>query len=123
MQFGLGYSQCYGIILQASVSQNNFFGTGDSFSISGARSTYQTKRSGVNYYNPYLTDSGIGIGYSASSTRKPITATPTSPTTAPAPRAFSTYLGIPITETDSVRIGMGIGSNKVNLFPGYTPQS
>ena len=31
MQFGIGYSQYSGIILNASVSQNNLFGSGDSF--------------------------------------------------------------------------------------------
>ncbi|MGP1667486.1 MAG: outer membrane protein assembly factor BamA, partial [Rhodanobacter sp.] len=54
MQFGVGYSQYSGIILSASVSQNNLFGSGDTFSINGERSSYYT-RFGLNYYNPFLT--------------------------------------------------------------------
>jgi len=120
MQFGIGYSQYSGIILNASVSQNNLFGTGDSFSVSGERSTYYT-RLGLNYYNPYLTDSGIGIGYSASYSKTDYGNTDFA-NYATSAKSFSTYLGIPISETDGLRVGLGISSNKVNLFPGYSPQ-
>ena len=120
MQFGIGYSQYSGIILNASVSQNNLFGSGDSFSISGERSTYYT-RLGLNYYNPYLTDSGIGIGYSASYSKTDYGNTNFA-NYATSAKSFSTYLGIPISETDGLRVGLGISSNKVNLFPGYSPQ-
>jgi outer membrane protein insertion porin family len=119
MQFGVGYSQYSGIILNASVSQNNLFGSGDSFSISGERSSYYT-RLGLNYYNPYLTDSGIGIGYSASYSKTDYGNTDFA-NYATSAKSFSTYLGIPISETDGLRVGLGISSNKVNLFPGYSP--
>ncbi|CAM0998082.1 outer membrane protein assembly factor BamA [Rhodanobacter sp. Root179] len=119
MQFGIGYSQYSGIILNASVSQNNLFGTGDSFSISGERSTYYT-RLGLNYYNPYLTDSGIGIGYSASYSKTDYGNTDFA-NYATSTTSFSSYLGIPISETDGLRVGLGISSNKVNLYPGYSP--
>jgi outer membrane protein insertion porin family len=120
MQFGVGYSQYSGIILNASVSQNNLFGTGDSFSISGERSAYYT-RLGMNYYNPYLTDSGIGIGYSASYSKTDYGNTDFA-NYATSTISFSSYLGIPISETDGLRVGLGISSNKVNLFPGYSPR-
>ena len=119
MQFGIGYSQYSGIILNASVSQNNLFGTGDSFSISGQRSSYQTSI-GVNYYNPYLTDSGIGIGYNAAYSKTDYGNTDFANYSTSA-KSFSSFLGIPITETDSVRLGLGISTNKINLFEGYSP--
>src|SRR5690606_36059824 len=120
MQFGIGYSQYSGIILNASVSQHNLFGTGDSFSVSGERSTYYT-RVGLNYYNPYLPDSGIGIGYSTSYSKTDYGNTDFA-NYATSAKSFSTYLGIPISETDGLRLGLGISSNKVNLFQGYSPQ-
>jgi outer membrane protein insertion porin family len=119
MQFGIGYSQYSGIILNASVSQNNLFGTGDSFSVSGQRSSYQTSI-GVNYYNPYLTDSGIGIGYNAAYSKTDYGNTDFANYSTSA-KSFSSFLGIPITETDSVRLGLGISTNKINLFQGYSP--
>ena len=120
MQFGIGYSQYAGIILNASLSQNNLFGSGDSFSVSGSRSTYQTSFA-ANYYNPYLTDNGIGIGYSANYSKTDYGNTDYANYSTSA-KGFSTYLGIPISETDGVRVGLGISSNKVNLFPGYSPR-
>ncbi|EIL97881.1 outer membrane protein assembly factor BamA [Rhodanobacter thiooxydans] len=120
MQFGIGYSQYSGIILNASVSQNNLFGTGDSFSISGERSTYYD-RLGLNYYNPYLTDSGIGIGYSASYSKTDYGNTDFA-NYATSAKSFSTYLGIPISETDGLRVGLGVSSDKVNLYQGYSPE-
>ena len=120
LQFGVGYSQLEGIILNASVTQNNLFGTGDSVSVSGSRSFYTTSY-GVNYYNPYLTESGIGIGYTANYSKTDYGNTDFADYST-SQKSFSSYLGIPITETDSMRVGMGISSNKVNLIPGYSPQ-
>ena len=120
LQFGVGYSQYSGIILNASVSQNNIFGTGDSASISGERSSYYTKY-GVSYFNPYLTDSNIGIGYNATYSKTDYGNTDFADYST-SDRAFSTYLSIPVTETDGIRVGMGISSDKVSLIPGFSPQ-
>ncbi len=123
VQFGVGYSQYSGIILNASLTQNNLFGTGDSFSVSGSRSTYTTSY-GMNYYNPYLTDSGVGIGYNLTYTKTDYgNASSIFADYATSNKAFSTYLGIPISETDGVRVGLGLSSNKINLIPGYSPQT
>src|SRR5574337_1713242 len=120
MQFGVGYSQYAGLILNASVSQNNLFGTGDSVSVSGERSVYYT-RFGVNYYNPYLTDNGVGIGYSATLSKTDFGNTDFA-NYATSMKSFSSYLGVPISETDGLRVGLGISSNTVNLIPGFSPQ-
>jgi outer membrane protein insertion porin family len=118
LQFGVGYSQYSGIILSASVSQNNFLGTGDSFSVGAERSSYYS-RINANYFNPYLTDSGIGIGYTASYSKTDYGDTDfanyESSTT-----SFSSYLGIPVTDFDNVRIGLGLSSNKINMSYSYT---
>ena len=123
LQFGVGYSQYSGIILNASVSQNNIFGTGDSASISGERSDYTTSYS-LTYFNPYLTDSNIGIGYNATYTKTDYGDTSDNDFAdfATSDKSFSTYLSIPITETNVVKVGLGISSNKIDLYPGYSPQ-
>jgi outer membrane protein insertion porin family len=121
LQFGIGYSQFSGLILSASVTQNNLFGSGDRVSLSGQRSTYSTLYS-VNYYNPYLTDSGIGIGYNASLSKTNYGDISEFADYSTSAKSFSSYLGIPITETDGLRLGLGLSSNKVNTIPGFTPQ-
>jgi outer membrane protein insertion porin family len=123
LQFGVGYSQYAGLILSASVSERNLFGTGDSVSVSGSRSTYQTNYN-LNYYNPYLTDNGVGIGYNATYSKTDFGNVDNSQFAnySTSQRAFSTYLGFPITDFQSLRAGIGLSSNKVNSIPGYTPQ-
>jgi len=120
LMFGVGYSQYSGIILSASVSQNNFLGTGDRFSV-GAETSDFYKRVNASYVNPYLTDSGIALGYNATYSKLDYGDTDFANYTY-STTAFSAYLNIPVTDFDSVTAGLGISSNKINTSPGFTPQ-
>ena len=119
-QFGVGYSQVSGIILSTSISNNNFLGTGNTVSATFSKSLF-LKQYQVSFFDPYLTDSGIGIGYSASVLKlnqgEQNIASYLSDTD-----SFSTYLSFPISETDSVNVGIGLNKTKLDLIPGYTPQ-
>lgn len=119
-QFGVGYSQVSGIILSTSISNNNFLGTGNSVSATFQKSLF-LKQYTVSFFDPYLTDSGIGIGYNASVLKlnqaEQNIASYLSDTD-----SFSTYLSFPISETDSVNAGIGINKTKLDLIPGFTPQ-
>lgn len=54
----IGYSQLDGIILSASVQQNNFIGTGNAVSLAFTRSAgYQNYA--LSYFNPYYTQEGV----------------------------------------------------------------
>lgn len=119
-QFGVGYSQVSGLILSTSISNNNFLGTGNRVSATFQKSLY-LKQYQVSFFNPYLTDSGIGIGYSASVLKlnqgEQNIASYFSDTD-----SFSTYLSFPISETDSINAGIGINKTRLDLIPGLTPQ-
>ena len=62
VMFGLGYGQESGILLNASLTQNNFLGTGNQFSVilnnSGIGQNYS-----ISYNNPYYTLDGISRGF------------------------------------------------------------
>ena len=62
LHFGLGYSQVQGLIASISVTQNNFFGTGDKVGVTAQQSAF-LKRYEFSYFEPYLTTDGIGLGY------------------------------------------------------------
>ena len=119
-QFGVGYSQVSGIILSTSIANNNFLGTGNRVSATFSKSLF-LKQYQVSFFDPYLTDSGIGIGYSASVLKlnqaEQNIASYLSDTD-----SFSTYLSFPISETDSVNAGIGVNKTKLDLIPGFTPQ-
>jgi outer membrane protein insertion porin family len=121
LMFGVGYSQYSGAIISASVSQNNFLGTGDKFSISAERSNYYS-RINFGYVNPYLTDSGVSLGYNATYSKLDYGNTDFANYTN-STRAFSAFVGVPINETDRVQLGLGLSSNRINTFENYTPQS
>lgn len=59
---GVGYSQAGGVMLNASINQNNFLGTGKrvslAFATSGITTLYQ-----LSYLNPYYTVDGISRGF------------------------------------------------------------
>lgn len=60
----LGFAQGTGLILGGSISQNNFFGSGNRVSFSANRSSYQTSLS-FGFLNPYFTTDGVSLGYNA----------------------------------------------------------
>lgn len=61
---GLGYSQTQGIIYNASVTQDNMFGSGKRVSLSFNKSDVSTMYS-VGFTNPYFTRDGVSLGYHA----------------------------------------------------------
>ena len=58
----LGFSQTAGLILGASVSEQNFFGSGRSASI-GLNSSDSVKSANVSYRNPFFTVDGVSRGF------------------------------------------------------------
>ncbi len=120
LTFGLGYSQLQGLITSIAVQQNNFFGSGDRIGVTLQKSSYLT-RYNLSYFEPYLTDDGIGLGYDIShrefdSGRANIASYLTNSD------EFSTYLGFPITESDTINTQMGISQTTINSYSSTPAQ-
>ncbi|MBX3689583.1 outer membrane protein assembly factor BamA [Dokdonella sp.] len=109
--FGLGYSQVQGLIISAGITQNNFFGTGDRISVNAQRSSY-LQRYSLSYFEPYLTDDGIGIGYDIQHSKfdagQSNLAAYLSSTD-----SFDIYLGFPITESDTINTQIGVNKTLI----------
>jgi len=119
LNFGLGYSQLQGIIGSVSVSENNLFGTGNRIGVTAQQSSYY-KRYEVSYFEPYLNDDGLGLGYNVShSEMDQGEANLASYLTNR--DAFSTYLGIPISETDTINAQIGLSKTSITTYGGITP--
>ena len=118
--FGLGYSQVQGLIASVSVSQNNFLGTGDRIGLTAQRSSF-IERYQLSYYEPYLTDDGIGIGYDLQHTELD-TGEQNLASYYSNTDAFNIYLGFPISESDTINAQLGY--SRTGIVPSfYTPQS
>jgi outer membrane protein insertion porin family len=61
---GLGFSQGQGLILNASISQDNFLGSGKRVQFAFNNSDVNTNY-GIGYTNPYFTVDGISSGFNA----------------------------------------------------------
>lgn len=115
---GIGYGTT-GFVVNASLNQNNFLGTGKTLGINFQNSLVSTNYS-VTYNNPYYTPEGIQRGFTAYATR-----------TTPgrlnvANYTTDTYGGsvnyiIPVTEYDSVNLGYGL--QNLHLSEGSNPST
>ncbi len=62
LNFNIGYAGGSGMILGTSISQNNFFGTGNRLSLGIQKNDY-TQSYNFSYLNPYYTIDGVSRGY------------------------------------------------------------
>ncbi|MCW8963491.1 MAG: outer membrane protein assembly factor BamA [Gammaproteobacteria bacterium] len=60
---GIGYSQSQGFLLNSSISQDNFLGSGVKFGVNFSTSEAD-EAYGISYTNPYYTTDGISRGFS-----------------------------------------------------------
>lgn len=120
MNAGAGYSSAEKLVLTASISQNNVLGTGNSlaFQVNTSRTS---KTAVMQFTNPYWSADGISRGIDVY--RR--TYDPT--TTGVGSYKLSTYgtgmrFGIPISETDSVSVGVTGENQNLTLYAGISPQ-
>lgn len=121
VMLALGYSQLGGMQISGQLSENNFLGSGNRVSIAAMRSSYQ-KRYDFTFVNPYFTDNGVSLGYNLfwnDFDYSDFGAAQFS-TSSGAAQAF---LGIPITEYDTISMMMGIDSKEVLALSGQTPDT
>lgn len=121
VMMALGYSQVGGMQISAQLSENNFLGSGNRVSIAAMRSSYQT-RYDFSFLNPYFTDNGVSLGYNLFWNEFDyadfnVAQYSTSSGSAQA------FLGIPITEYDTISWMMGLDSKEVLAIPGSTPET
>lgn len=116
---GVGYSQLSGVNLSLQLSENNFLGTGNRLSTAVTRSSYQ-KRYDFSFVNPYFTDGGVSLGYNLwwrefdySSFNVAQYSTNSG--------AFQVLLGVPLSESDSISLMLGVDRNEILAFEGSTP--
>ncbi|WP_295456127.1 outer membrane protein assembly factor BamA [uncultured Thiodictyon sp.] len=123
---GIGYSQSQGILLNASINQNNFLGTGKRVSLAFNTSTATTLYQ-FSYLNPYYTVDGISRGFDLSYRKtdftKLLNTTYTSYTTDVGVAGVN--FGLPISHTSRAGFGLRYENTKIQYdkltAPLYAP--
>jgi outer membrane protein insertion porin family len=116
---GAGYSSAEKLVLTASVSQNNVLGTGNALAVQ-VNTSKASKTAVLSYTNPYWTADGVSRGidlyqrtYDSSSTGLEAYSLRT--------LGGALRFGVPISETDSVSVGLQAESQGLSLTKGVSP--
>ncbi len=121
LSFGLGYSQLAGLITSVQLSQDNFLGTGNRIAVAVQNNVY-SRRFDFSYFDPYFTDEGVSVGYNvrySEFNRGDFNVAQFTTDNGQLQAVF----GLPITETDSVGLSIGIDRNDITTVDGLTPPS
>jgi outer membrane protein insertion porin family len=110
---GVGYSQSDGAIFNANLTQKNFLGSGKHISFGFNNSSVNTVYS-FGYTNPFATIDGISQGFSAHYRERDADEANIANYTLDELGGDITF-GIPISENNRVRLGLGYDHTKVNL--------
>ncbi|HEX4869564.1 MAG TPA: outer membrane protein assembly factor BamA [Moraxellaceae bacterium] len=109
----IGYSQGAGLIFSASVSQTNFLGTGNRFSLGLSRSETQDSYS-LSFIDPYFTLDEVSRGYNFYYKATKLDARNVSTYTTDSQGANISF-GYPIDETERMSFALGIDQTSITL--------
>jgi outer membrane protein insertion porin family len=110
---GAGFSSSEGLVLSGSVSQSNVLGSGNYLSVEANSSQVNTVYA-ISYTNPYYTDDGLSLGGDIYSRKTDSSTTTVAPYTTKSV-GLGMRIGVPLTETDSVGLGLGYDETKLTL--------
>lgn len=111
LQFGVGYSDSQGFLVNASVSHSNFLGTGNTVSLS-AQTTDFAQSASASWTDPYVTPDGVSRTISAYYRDVEQLVSVGSDFDMTSMGLGVTY-GLPISEYSSLRLGLGVDSKKI----------
>jgi outer membrane protein insertion porin family len=120
-QFGLGYSQLQGVLTSISVTQRNFLGTGNSIGVT-AQNNVIAKTFELSYFDPYFTDDGLSVGYNIGYRELDQGEANIASFTSDVANGEIIF-GIPLTETDTVQMTLGVDRNQLTTVDGLTPNA
>jgi len=108
---GVGYSDTDGLLLNASVTQSNLFGTGKELGVSFDNSRSTTSFN-IRYVNPYYTKDGISRGFNIFSSSVDASAADTAAYTVDS-QGVGVFFGIPLSEDNKIDVGADV--EKIDL--------
>ena len=110
---GLGYSQVQGLIASLSVQQDNFLGSGKRLGLGLSHSSIISSLN-LSYDNPYWTEDGVSRGFYARYQQFDQGAANISTFTS-SEWALGMNFGVPVTEIDYLRSGIGYRNSQLNI--------
>ena len=103
LMLGVGYSDTDGLLLNASITQSNLFGSGKELTLSFDNSA-STTNFNIRYVNPYYTKNGVSRGFNIFSSSIDAALANTAAYTADT-QGVGVFFGIPLSEDNNINIG------------------
>ncbi|MDQ5921096.1 MAG: outer membrane protein insertion porin family [Pseudomonadota bacterium] len=119
INFGIGYAQGQGLLLNGSISQSNLFGSGKSATLSASTSALYQSLS-LSFTDPYYKPNGTSLGYDIyDNVYSPDQAgiSPYSTQTI----GSRVRMGVPVSEFDKINFSLGFENNQINLSGDDVP--
>lgn len=111
IQFGVGFSDAEGFLINGTIKHTNFRGTGDTVQVSAQTNSYAKSISG-SFTNPYYTDEGVSRTFSAFYRKTNELIRSGSDFDLNSIGGAMTY-NFPITEYSTIRAGIGVENNEI----------
>ena len=111
LTFGIGYSDVQGAIINFSLAQDNFMGTGKRVAVNADNSSV-TRTYAFSIYNPYFTNDGISQNFSILS-RKIDASQASISNYVTNTKAVNLTYGIPLSEVTRFNVGAGVEQTEI----------
>jgi outer membrane protein insertion porin family len=119
VMFGAGYAQQQGLILSASVAQDNIFGSGKNVNIQVSTGNIN-KTYSLSFTDPYFTKDGISAGFDLyDRTLNTTTLSGVAPLNT-VTMGTGVRFGIPVNENDTISAGLGLEQTTINSIGTVT---
>jgi outer membrane protein insertion porin family len=112
--FGAGFSQVEKLTINASVSENNIFGSGNSLTAQ-VNSGRINRTLVLSFTNPYINEDGLGRGFDIYQRNLDVSTLSTGAYKT-LTRGGGVRFSIPVTETDSVSLGTAFERTELSIF-------
>lgn len=120
LQFGVGYSDAQGLLINGSVTHSNFRGTGNYIALRAEANDYARTLS-TSWTDPYATDEGISRTISSYYRSIDQLVSSASGFSLNSLGGSWTY-GLPLTEYVTLRAGLGVSQNEITGNPFFLSQ-
>lgn len=116
LMLGAGFSSSENIVLSASISQQNLFGSGNALTL-GLNTSESSRTYALSFTNPYYTPDGLSLGWDLYHR----TYDPSESYSVARYKTVSTGAGLrvgyPIAEDDSISFGLGVDRTEITTYP------
>ncbi|MCK9258570.1 MAG: outer membrane protein assembly factor BamA [Azoarcus sp.] len=121
LMLGAGFSSSESIVLSASISQQNLFGSGNAMTL-GLNTSSSSRTLSLSFTNPYYTVDGVSLGWDLYHRTYDTTDYSTVSPYKTVSTGAGLRLGYPIAEDDSISFGLGIDRTRITTYDDSTDQ-